>query len=179
MAGDFSSDFSSDFSVNTVSPIGSVNTKIAIVTGSSADIQSRILRVIPRYWFSFSTTIFNAVLGGLSDSAAWSYSLIIYAQKQARLATAIGPFLDIWAYDYLGRYLTRNGSNDSVFRAKIKATVLQERVTRAGMVKAITALVGTAPKIFEPWNTFDTGACRRHGAYYIWLMDIAGVDGVK
>jgi hypothetical protein len=55
---------------------------------------------------------------------------------------------------------------DVIFRNVIRATILQERVTRAGMINAVTALVGSAPAIFEPWNTNDTGA-------------YSGIDGKK
>ena len=89
------------------------------------------------------------------DAAAWCYSWIVYAQTQARLATATGIFLDIISLDFLGRHLLRNGSTDGIFRAKIKATILQERVTRQGMISALTTLTGFVPQIFEPWNLRD------------------------
>jgi len=54
--------------------------------------------------------------------------------------------------------LTRSGAPDDAFRRVIRATILQERVTRAGMISAVTTLTSNAPFIFEPWNTFDTGA---------------------
>jgi hypothetical protein len=127
-------------------------------TGSSADIVRRIHRVLPKRWFQWGAPIRDAILGGLSDSAAWCYDLIGYARAQTRLATAYGVWLDIFALDFLGRYLQRNGAPDDTFRAQIKATVLRERVTRKGMVNAVTALTGKAPWIFEPWNTGDTGA---------------------
>jgi len=126
--------------------------------GDSADILSRVKQLIPSFWFSYVAPYRDAIIGALSDRAAWCYSWIIYAQKQARIATATGPFLDMIAYDFLSRYLVRKNANDSVFRAKIKATILQERVTRKGMINAIAQLVGTPPKIFEPWNPNDAGA---------------------
>jgi hypothetical protein len=127
-------------------------------TGSSADILSRVKQLIPKRWFAWVAPYRDALLGGLSDSASWGYGLIGYARAQTRLATAYGVFLDILCYDFLGRNLQRAGTPDDTFRAVIRATVLQERVTRAGMINAVTLLTGTAPSIFEPWNTFDTGA---------------------
>jgi len=127
-------------------------------TGSSADIVNRVKQLLPPRWFAWVAPIRDAILGGLADSAAWNYSLITYAKAQTRIATAYGVWLDIVAYDFLGRNLTRNGAADDAFRAVIKATVLQERVTRAGMASAVTMLTGAAPAIFEPWNTNDTGA---------------------
>jgi hypothetical protein len=127
-------------------------------TGTSADILTRVKALIPNRWFTYVAPLRDAVLGGLSDSAAWCYQWVAYAVQQSRLATSTGPFLDIIAYDFFQRNLLRNGSNDAAFLARIKALLFQERVTRAGMVNVLTTLTGKAPIIFEPWNTGDTGA---------------------
>lgn len=129
-----------------------------MTTGDSADIVSRVKRLIPNRWFAYLAPYRDAILGGLADLAARSYSFIAYARSQSRLATAYGIWLDILSYDFLGRALVRNGTADDVFRAVIQATILQERVTRAGMIAAIQKLTGFTPFVFEPWNTFDTGA---------------------
>lgn len=129
-----------------------------MTTGSSLDIVARVKQLIPKRWFRWVAPYRDAILGGLSDSAAWNYGLILYARAQTRLATAFGIWLDIFAYDFLGRTLTRNNVADDTFRAIIRATILQERVTRKGMTAAVTAITGNPPWIFEPWNTFDTGA---------------------
>ena len=129
-----------------------------MTTGSSSDILSRIRKLIPRGWFQWAASYRDAILGGLSDSASWSFLLIGYARAQTRLATAYGIWLDILCYDFLDRFLARNGATDDAFRALIKATILQERVTRKGMLAAVTTITGIAPWIFEPWNTSDTGA---------------------
>lgn len=129
-----------------------------MATGDSGDIQARVKRLIPNRWFAWVAPIRDAILGGLSDSAAWSYSLYQYAVTQHRIATSTGVFLDLISYDFLGRFLPRNGNTDAVFKAQIVATILQERVTRKGMINAITTLTGTPPVIFEPWNTGDAGA---------------------
>ena len=87
----------------------------------------------------------------LAVSAIWPPGLILgfsTRRSQARIATSTGPFLDLVAFDFLGRYLTRRGANDHIFVAKIKATILQERVTRAGMVNAITQLTGKTLLLF-------------------------------
>lgn len=128
------------------------------LTGSSTDLQARVLKVVPRRWFKWVAPIRDAILGALSDLAAWNYGLIGYAKAQTRLATAYGVWLDILCFDFLGPTLTRAGLLDDSFRALIQATILQERVTRAGMANIITRLTGNAPWIFEPWNTGDTGA---------------------
>jgi hypothetical protein len=134
--------------------------------GTAVDILARVKQTLSKGWFKWVAPYRDAVIGGLSDSASWNYGLVIYARAQTRLATAYGLWLDILSFDFLGRFLTRNGSSDDVFRAVIRATILQERVTRKGMISAILALTGNTPGIFEPWNTFDTGA-------------YSGTDGIK
>ena len=135
-------------------------------TGSSDDILARIKLILPKRWFAYDAPLRDAILGGVCDGAAWCYSLITYARLQTRLATATGPWLDILANDYLGTYLQRNGLTDGAFRAVIRSTILQERVTRAGMVNALTNLTGATPFVFEPWNTGDTGAYNRYNFAY-------------
>jgi hypothetical protein len=127
-------------------------------TGDKVDILSRVKQLIPKRWFKWVAPYRDAIIGGLSDSAAWNYTLVTYARAQTRVATAYGIWLDIIAYDFLGRFLTRNNAADDTFRVIIRATILQERVTRKGMIAAVTALTGKAPSVFEPWNTGDTGA---------------------
>lgn len=125
--------------------------------GSSDNIGWRVWTKIPRRWFAWIAPVRDAVIGGVADSAAWNYTLIAYAKAQQRLATAYGVWLDVFAFDFLGGTLTRNGLQDDAFRALIRATILQERVTRAGMVAAVTSLTGNTPWVFEPWNAGDTG----------------------
>lgn len=136
--------------------------------GDTNSILSRVKRLIPNHWFAWTAPYRDAIMGGLSDSAAWNYSLIIYARAQSRLNTAYGIWLDILAFDFTGRFLTRDGLQDDAFRAMIRATILQERVTRAGMILAVRTLTGNTPWVFEPWNTYDTGAysSRTRNVYY-------------
>lgn len=131
---------------------------MTVMIGSAANILDRVKSLLPGRWFSWVAPIRDAIVGGLSDPAAWSYALIAYARAQTRLATAYGLWLDILSFDFLGGELMREGMQDDAFRAMIRATVLQERVTRAGMISAITVLTGNTPWVFEPWNTGDTGA---------------------
>lgn len=128
-----------------------------MATGESRDIVNRVKRLIPHRWFSYAAPLRDAILGGLSDTASSFYDLILFAQQQARIKTASGPFLDMIAYEYLGRFLLRSDASDEVFRQQILSTVLQERVTRAGVTSVLTKLTGNPPIIFEPWNTYDTG----------------------
>ena len=142
-----------------------------MATGDSNDIVSRVKRLIPNGWFGSSgggnvtpggattpTPILDAVLGGLADTAASLYNFIVYTKTQSRVATSTGPFLDIISFDFLGRNLPRNSRNDSAYRQVILSTILQERVTRKGMINAVTSLTGNKPTIVEPWSTQDCGA---------------------
>jgi hypothetical protein len=129
-----------------------------MATGDSNDILMRVKMLIPFRWFSWVAPLRDAVLGGLSDSMAWCYSWIVYTRTQSRIATSTGPFLDLISYDFLGRHLPRRGLDDNTFRTRIMATILQERVTRAGMNNALLSITGATPSIFEPWNTGDAGA---------------------
>ncbi len=126
--------------------------------GDPTDITSRVKQLVPKGWFKWVAPYRDAIIGGLSDSASRCYGLIGYARAQTRLATSYGIWLDIFSYDFLGRFFVRRGAADDTFRALIRATILQERVTRAGMINAVKALTSNTPWIFEPWNTFDTGA---------------------
>jgi hypothetical protein len=142
-----------------------------MATGDSADILARVKRLIPSRWFAFVAPLRDGIIGGLADCAAKLYSFIIYARQQTRLATATGIWLDILSYDFLRKNLPRGGFinfgvnqpaplTDDVYRSVIRATILQERVTRQGMVSAVTTLLNIPPYIFEPWNTNDAGGYR-------------------
>jgi hypothetical protein len=116
-----------------------------MTTGSSSDIVSRVKGLIPNKWFKWTAPYRDAILGGIADLASWSYGLIGYARAQTRIGTAYGIWLDIISLDFLGRTLLRGKIQDPTYRALIKATILQERVTRAGMIAAITNLCGVQP----------------------------------
>jgi hypothetical protein len=145
-----------------------------VATGDSDDIAQRVVRTLPSRWFNQAAPIRDAIIGGAADLAAWLYGFLYFVYAQMRLATATGLSLDLIANDFLGLYLRRNGSNDSVFRAKIRATILQERVTRAGMVSMLKTLTGAEPIIFEPWNTGDAGSWDQGGA--AWAGAAAGTQ---
>ncbi|UGY23707.1 hypothetical protein HU675_0038140 [Bradyrhizobium septentrionale] len=126
--------------------------------GDSDNILERVRRLLPRRWWQWGAPLRDTILGGLSDLAAWCFDWTTYARKQTRLATATGIWLDVLCYDFLQRHLTRGSASDEVFRKLIDATIFTERVTRSGMSNAVATLTGSAPWIFEPWNTGDTGA---------------------
>lgn len=130
-----------------------------MATGDGADFLSRLKRELPTRWFNVTAPIRDAVLGGISDALAWTYSLNAFVKLQERLATATGQFIDLFCFDYLGLTIRRLLSEtDTAFTARVKKEILRPRVTRAAMVEAITDFAGSAPQIFELWNPSDTGA---------------------
>jgi len=127
--------------------------------GGADDIIRRVKLLLPKGWWNDRAPIRDAIIGGIADVAAWSYSLISYAKLQSRVAWATGIWLDIISKDYFRFELPRRvNESDATFRARIQEELIRERVTRAGMSKALEDLTGQTPYIFEPWNTGDTGA---------------------
>ena len=137
-----------------------------MTTGDSTDMLSRIKRVLPPRWFAYAAPLRDAVLGGLADQLAWIYSLIAFAKLQTRVSTATGFFIDLIAFDYFGTFLRRRAAElDGAFVARIKKEILRERVTRRGMIQALTDLTGKSPIVFEPRSTFDAGGYGTHFGY--------------
>ena len=137
-----------------------------MTTGDSNDMLARIKRVVPSRWFAYVAPLRDAVLGGLADQLAWIYSFIAFAKLQTRISTATGFFLDLIAFDYFGLFIRRRVAEiDMAFSARIKKEILRERVTRKGMIQALTDLTGKAPIVFEPSSTFDAGGWGTHCGY--------------
>ena len=131
-----------------------------MATGDAQDIVHRVRQLIPGRWFMWGAPLRDAVLGGLADSMAWLYQWLIFIRQQSRIATASGIFLDLIAYDFLNRTLLRGAggtTDDTNIRIQITNAILAERVTRKGMMNALTLLLTVPPFIFEPWNPFDAG----------------------
>ena len=127
---------------------------------------ARIKRVVPPRWFAYVAPLRDAVLGGLADQLAWVYSLIAFAKLQTRITTATGLFLDLIAFDYFGLFIRRRAAElDAAFMPRIKREIVRERVTRKGMIAALTDLTGRAPIVFEPRSTFDAGGWGTHCGY--------------
>ncbi len=146
-----------------------------MATGDINDFILRMKAVLPNGWFpSESNTtqapVLTALLNGPAWAQSWLYSLIAYAKDQTRISSATDVWLDIIALDYFGNNQTRSadtsdiafpsrrpGETDSVFRQRILRNLLLPKATRGSMIAAITALTGTAPKVFEPGYAYDTG----------------------
>ncbi len=154
--------------ISTQSPINAAlleyDEVVAIVQpapalGGADDIIRRVKLLLPKGWWNDSAPIRDAIIGGLSDVSAWCYSLIVYAKKQTRVASATDLWLDILSKDYFRFELPRRVNEpDEAFRTRIQKELIRERVTRKGMNDALTDLTGKTPYIFEPWNTGDAGA---------------------
>lgn len=121
------------------------------------DIVDRLKSLIPARWASGPRA--DALIGGVSDALQVAVDFLAYARLQVRLRTATGVWLDMAAQDFLGRtLLRRSGESDKSFRERFVRELFRERVTRAAMSSVLADLTGSTPKIFEPWNTGDTGA---------------------
>jgi hypothetical protein len=129
-----------------------------MATGDAPDILTRLKAVLPDSWFPDATPVLDAVLTGCATGWAFCYGLLAYVRLQTRIATATDVFLDIAATDYFGGWLSRFvNEGDPAFSLRIRANLLPERGTRAGLIAAVTTLTGSVPTVFEPADTGDTG----------------------
>lgn len=136
-----------------------------MATGDVDDMRSRLRSVLPP-WFPDpdSSSIVDALLTGFATTAAFIYSLYLFAAQQTRLATSSGAWVDLWGWDFLGgRVLRRLYESDAAWRARIVREIFRHRPTRAGMIGILTDLTGRAPIIFEPTRPADTGGYNRPG----------------
>lgn len=139
-----------------------------MATGDQDDMVRRLQALIPNGWFSVGLSpLRDAVLAGIANVLAFSFSQLTYLRKQTRIATATDGFLDLIAGDFFGGSLYRaTHQSDDSFRAKIIANILRERGTRNAVVSILTQLTGRAPIIFEPRRPADTGAYGGPGLGY-------------
>jgi hypothetical protein len=130
-----------------------------MATGDSQDMLSRLKALIPPTWYGDSNPIRDAILTGCATSLAWCYSLYLYAKLQTRINTATDGWLDIVAYDFFGKNLSRAaGQADDLFRNTIYTNLFRERGTRQSIINILEDLTGKSPDIFEPSRPQDTGA---------------------
>lgn len=131
---------------------------VFVPSETADDILLRMVRLLPSRWWSTPAPIRDAILGGASDTLAGAYNLFTYAKAQMRLATASGFWIDLFSYDYLGLTTARKANeSDAVYAARVKKELVRERVTRSGMIQALTDLTGRAPVIIEPFLGLDCG----------------------
>jgi hypothetical protein len=128
------------------------------MTGDQNDMVTRLKAVLPTGWFPDETPVLDALMAGLGNAWAWVYSLLTYAQQQARIATATDGWLDLIARDFGGLSWAREtGEGDAGFRTRILFNLQRLRGTRAALINNLTELTGRVPQIFEPANASDTG----------------------
>jgi hypothetical protein len=138
-----------------------------MATGDQADMAGRMLATLPGGWFPDVAPNLSTALAGPAASQAFVYGLMQFAKAQERIATASGFFLDAISLDFFGTAMPRLlAENDTQYRARIRAELLREKGTRAGLIRALTNLTGRAPIVFEPLNIYDTGAWDTGTLYY-------------
>ncbi len=135
-------------------------------TGSCADMVSRMRAVLPPSWFpltapgatSSATPVLDGVLSGIGCGWAYCHALIQFVAQQSRISSATGSFLDMICVDFFGTTIKRMSNEvDDRFRGRIGANLLLPRATRLAVSQAISALLGAAPTLFEPFRAADTG----------------------
>lgn len=129
------------------------------MTGDVTDMRARLRALLPP-WFPApgSAIALDAALTGIATLLAGAYGVIAYAQQQIRLLSASGPFIDLFAYDYLGTLLRRYPDDtDASFAARVFAFLLMPRIVRSGIRKMLTTLTGRPPGILALWNPQDCG----------------------
>lgn len=129
------------------------------MVGDLSDFVSRLWTALPKRWFAEQSPNLGALLSSIATPWVWLHSLITYVIAQTRLATATDGWLDLIAFDYFGRNLSRRTSEtDLAYRSRIQAALLQEAATRSAVEAGLQSLIGTQPSIFEPANCMDTGS---------------------
>ncbi len=129
------------------------------MTGSLADMVSRLWVVLPKRWFAEQSPNLSAILQSLATPWTWLHDIITYVIAQTRLGTATDTWLDLISYDFFGDALVRKlNESDSNYRGRVKAALLREAATRSAVSAGLEALVGSQPLIFEPANCMDAGS---------------------
>lgn len=128
--------------------------------GTQADILSRLQDLMPPGWFARGATpIRDALLTGIANAFAFTFSLFAYLRLQTRIATATDGFLDLIAFDYFGNDLPRGPSqSDASYKSRIQSGLFPQRNTRAAIINVLTQITGRTPIVFEPARPADCGA---------------------
>lgn len=109
-------------------------------------------------WFGDTYPNLENILRGEAAMYAAAYLLYVFAATQTRIKSSTGPFLDMTAFSFFGTTVTRKaGESDPSFLARLLANLFQKKGTRAAIINAVTQATGYTPKVYEPWNTADTG----------------------
>ncbi|HKT53877.1 MAG TPA: hypothetical protein VJP88_05465, partial [Caulobacteraceae bacterium] len=143
---------------------GLVHSGGAAVTGDQTDVSKRLKSYLPPWFGAGPTPVLDSLVGGLAWALAEAYSFYAYAKLQTRIATATGLWLDLIAWDYFGRWITRKGRTDSAFRAYILANLFRPRATRPSMQSLLLEITGQEAILFEPNRPADVGCASAPGS---------------
>lgn len=125
--------------------------------GDGADFAQRLRAVLPARWFPAVATALDGILAGMGTAWAAVFGQLMFVQKQTRLATVSGGFLDMAAADYTAaRVVRRAYEGDDQFRARL-LPLFRSKGTRAALIARLTQLTGNVPVVFEPADVTDTG----------------------
>lgn len=137
-------------------------------TGSQTDFARRLRGLLPGGWFPLppasggteQAPVLVGVLNGFGAALAAVWTLLGQVQSQTRLATASGIFIDAFADDYfgVGGLPRQSGETDAAYAARIKASLIAQKNTRAAVSAAVAAVAGAPPTIIEPMNANDCHA---------------------
>ena len=130
----------------------------------------RLLRLYPNKWTGDAAKTAGGILYSLFNAQSTSYNFLQngldWVLNACRIATAQDVALDAIANDYFGSVaqfeatvVRQPGEPDDSFRARIYANLLQSGGTRADIIRVVELLTGQIPRITEPWNVLDNGAC--------------------
>lgn len=115
----------------------------------------QLLALLPPGWFSDAAkapggTLYT-LLSGVAAILDYISAGIAYVKAQTRINTATGENLDNISADFFGEDLPRvGGETDEAFRVRIVEEIFREKVTRAGLIKAVEDLGCTVVEVFEP-----------------------------
>lgn len=146
----------------TLPPIGIGATQILTISGPA--FAQRLAQLFPRGWASDdakqSGNVYSLLLS-LGNQLRVTQAEVQYALAAQRLQTETTPELDDASLDFYGGALARRANqSDADFAATIIANLFQPAATRSALFNALAALTGSAPRMMEPWNVYDTGAWR-------------------
>lgn len=137
------------------------------MTGDQADIEARLLAVIPP-WFGSpeERPVVGALVSGTASLLAWVYQLYLFAKLQTRLATATGGWLDLAAADFFTSFPRFQGETDRPYSRRIRLEVLRDRNTRHAIDRQVYDLTQDHPEVYEAWRGGCCGGWGTPGMAY-------------
>lgn len=124
----------------------------------------RVRQLLPAGWFpnppssgeEEKAPVLNALLQGFGSVFSWVWELINETDKQTRLSTMTGAFLDMFAADFFGTGMPRKqGESDDEYRKRIQEALFPSLGTRPDVENTIQYEVGRAGRVIEPRNATD------------------------